>query len=1058
MNDDFISKAMSFHSKYDKSDAASGYTLYHKDGKVYLPESDRKSFEARVRIYKICARRMKKKKGGDFSFFHDDDPRDYDTVADHLDLPGKYIKQFEDKNERINVDKLIQSINYDDELESPSHFDPEMSLYDVISEVGRWQFEFVNCLLEHGIYLSDLSRLLNDPYSPGESGDDVLVDEKQFGKEFFKSIDPAKVILGYVDDPIIFAENPRLYKDYLEPLKDRSIQELFDIAFNEVRGRGEADTYHGSVIIALRSYLNNFIVSLLNDYYKKKTGHGEKGYLYNYQKYASDNIFNEYDHVYIGSRFTMYSRTSYVISHTSKGVSEKRIRHEYCFANSDRERLKTAYNAAKNIFQCYKQDDTIAYIPQVFLALMGVPYPAFKIAKYFSFDRGTADDFVNLFEFIQRPEPRRFSFVETTTAPDVYINSLVKTPSEMKVFTHINDDMFIVGDDFFDDESYSFSFYVEDREKYKDLIEGKDAAFLIDQWMYTMSLDGGDTNFERETEEVSKVLSQIDSGVLPPFKEILDQLIDGLSMNFVDGIPDSYAESYTLALRYYICGYIVTRCSKKEETDADWKEPRNYTYHDPSLPIKDFVPSEHGIVFIKNDRLYYQKSSEVFLEPMYAQSATRILSGEITDPETIFTHLFGLPFSYMNERSNRYLYTDIDLKEIEGYSQLIENDPRLRLSEKKRELKEKEIFNVLSKNGNTFAGFGNSVKNLSYGDERGIYLSAILTDLPKDVKLMQSDKLFMCIDNLNYQYCLEHEKDIHGNFYTFDYPYDPKIGQYVLPGKTFIAYQDEEGNFYLDEDDIPALLKAINLVSDFMHSWFDFKENKLTRLNVIGMSPVFYPQLLKYTERVHKPAEKSLRQYFPFRKVPQKSTLSCRRPYCFSSYYTAPFLSTQLRKKCLEDNVLLVTPFTEQDVENPDFRAIARLDECSAIFGEELSDFASFYLIPDETVFSSYLKAYYAVCQQANSDNSMYLGGEVIQAVYFKDRKFVIKLLNAFARDDFDGFERCLSEMVKGIEFKGLPEASKGVHFDIAVSFGWFCSLVLTYYILYSKKRIDTGE
>ncbi len=1051
MSVDFTDNALMFHSKYDDCFTDGGYTLYKKDGKYYLPASDRKSFEERIRIYTEYI--IPGFENTDFvipgyKIFR---VNGHPNLAYHLGLPEYFVSSVTDERDSPEeaVKKICKAIEFDDELVTPSYFDPGKSLYDMLAPNAFEKFEMSNCLLEQGIYLTNPGRVLYDAYeSGGNEVEDVVIDEKIFGKKFFKSIDPAKVILGYVDDPVRFVTDNDLYMQYMEPLKKCSVQELFDMAFNDVTGSADAGSAQGSVISALRCYLNNFIFSLLNDYYKSKTGHGEKDYLYNYQKYASENEFDEYDHVYIGSRFTMYSRTSYNISHTSKGLSAKRIRHEYCFANSDRQRLKTAYNAAKNIFESQKQHGNVCYIPQVFLALMGVPYPAFKIAKYFSFDKGTAEDFLDLFEFIQRPEKKRFSFVETKTLPEVYVNSLVKSPAEVKVFTHINDDMFIIEDEFFYDESFPY-FYVEDKKKYKDLIEGKDAAFLIDQWLYTKSLDSDDIDYERESSEMGSILNLIEEDRLPSFSTVMNELIDTGSMPSLNQYPVQYQENYIRAVKYLICGYIITQCDLKDECDPDYSEPHNYTYHDSKLPIKDFVPSEHGIVFISKDRILYQRSSSVFLEPMYGQALEEIKRG-CYDDEKIFTHLTGLPYSYSpaKAKADCFSYTDFNLRDIEGYDKLINSDPRLSLSEKKRELKEKKFFKALSPEDGLYIGSEDVVETLSYGDKDGCYQHALEVGCPGSIVRQTDFVLFSDVNGLAHS--LEHEKDVYGNVYTLDFLYDEKIGQRVLPGKTFIAYMDNEGSFYLDEDDIPALLKAINLSKFQRPSGLNFADRKYNRLNLIGMSPVFYKDLLRCIEENRYVGKNTLREYLPFRKVERKSMLSCISPYCYSTYFKTPFMSTQLRNRCLLDNVLIVSPFTKE-VGNERIEI-----DCNAILGENLSDFASFYLIPDDSVFASYLGEFFAICKQAEDNRILYLSGELMQAVYFRNRSFIAELLNAQAKDGYQAFAKKVADLTKDINLKGIPPVKDGVvDLDVLTAFSWICSIALTYYLLYSKKRID---
>ncbi len=1047
MSDSFVNNALSFYSKYEDLENEGGYTLYMKDGKYYLPSSDRKSFEERMRIYTEYV--AKENPLTDLIFIneregHRDDPTD---VAFHLGLPKDFVSALYADYPNMSVKKITDFISFDDELVSPSFFDPNKSLYDVLASDAPEKFELTNCLLEHGIYLTEPGRVLNDPYGATDKNEDrVIIDTKIFEKKFFKSIDPAKVILGYVDDPVSFVTNVDLYMEYMEPLSKCSVQKLFDMAFNDDMNPMDADGAQGSVIYALRNYLNNFIFSLLNDYYKSKTGHGEKDYLYNYQKYASENVFNEYDHVYIGSRFTMYSRTSYNISHTKKGLSAKRIRHEYAFANSDRERLKTAYNSAKNIFEQRKKSVPVYYIPQVFLALMGVPYPAFKVTKYFSFDKATADDFVNLFEFIKRPEKKRFSFVETRTLPDVYINSLVKSPAEMKVFTHIPDDMFIVEDDFFDDETFPY-FWVEDKEKYRDLIEGKDASFLIDQWLYTKSLDRDDIDYERESQEMYSLLNLIETGELPPFETVMREIIDTVGADSLDDSPDQYRDNYLRAVKYMICGYIITKCDEKDEYDSDYLEPHNYTYHDPKLPIKDFVPSEHGIVFVDKDRLYYQRSSSVFLEPLIMQAKDEMIRG-CYDEETLFSHLTGLPYSYYSEKEDSYSYTDISLRDMEGYGKLIKEDPRLSLSEKKRELKEKGFFKALAPEGLLYVGSNSVSTTLSYGDEEGHYMNAL--EVGCQGNLVRQKDFVLFSDDSGFADLLEHEKDVYGNTYTIDPLYDEKINMNVLPGRTFIAYQDDDGSWYLDEDDIQALVNAVNL-SKYQRPWgMSFNDRKYNRLNLIGMSPVFYKDLLRCIEENRYVSKNTLKDYLPFRKVEKKSMISNYSPFSYSTYFRRPFISTQLRNRCLSDNVLILSPF-KNDVRNSYVET-----NCNAIIGEKLSDFASFFFMPDDSVFNSYLNEYFAICEHAENNRILLISGELIQAVYFKNKSFIVELLNAQSKDGNSGFTEKTQELIEDIKLDGIPRPMDGsLDTDVLTAFSWLCSLALTFYLLYSKKRID---
>lgn len=252
----------------------------------------------------------------------------------------------------------------------------------------------VNYLIGRGIFMPNIEKLLSDdsesfPDYPVYADFDVLPDS------FRRPIDPVELFLsfrvpGTNFDLDSFRKFSRLVK--------RPPEAAFHFAFQPPM---ENDPVVLAAKAVLRDYFSALIKPMVNEYFEKY--------------FQIENFFPKtvLDHdsglyplanrfVYLASNFVMTARTSLVIEKEtesqiakSKDLSLNEEVHDYRFSAADREGIALAYDAVKKHFL----DKGLTIYPELFLRLMGLPYPAYEVAKYFSFENGTGEEFANLFQY-----------------------------------------------------------------------------------------------------------------------------------------------------------------------------------------------------------------------------------------------------------------------------------------------------------------------------------------------------------------------------------------------------------------------------------------------------------------------------------------------------------------------------------------------------------------------------------------------------------------------------------------------------------------------------------
>ncbi len=290
------------------------------------------------------------------------------AILDILGIPESFLNQFDIKT--INVSNILSNLNI---TEIEYDF---VNLYTLfIDDQSKAIDKLVsNILIENGIYMSDTRNV--------DSIDKhIIFIEDKIDKDYLSILnDPNFAYLYFYPDILPsfstqFTENVlSIFKKDLNERCKRSLDTNEEISYNTLK------MYNGLVHAIIDKIL-----------YKNHI---------NCHTYTS--VFNLYDEcetnldlLRSGLFFDMYGFDKFYDKTASGYKLNLNLTKFYLPANSIKS-IKRSYNYIHKIFEKNKFE----YIAIFYLKMMGLPYEAFKIARYFDFENGNADEFVNLFDIV----------------------------------------------------------------------------------------------------------------------------------------------------------------------------------------------------------------------------------------------------------------------------------------------------------------------------------------------------------------------------------------------------------------------------------------------------------------------------------------------------------------------------------------------------------------------------------------------------------------------------------------------------------------------------------
>lgn len=389
-----MDKEISPSNKYQYRLLGAFYDVYTNfPGDYHLAKRDYASLKERLYFYK-----KEVLKRNTFPGFSKDTDQLMDLPSNSLDvymqfigLPEEVYYSYDEKGYRqqlIDPDKLLDSLHFEEDL-TVHYGNLNFTMDDFFSQEGYPQIGAINYLIEHGIYFPNLERVVSNEseeiYYP------CFLDESKLPDKFLsQKEDSSKFFMEFVNQPLLY--DVKSFEELIRPLDNLSLAKKFDKAFNEI-AFGTPTFQYSSVIYGLRHYFQAIIRSLVNDFLIE---------FYNNHQGVADSILDpraliEYP-VDIGSNFTMIKLNYRGFTKSGDQVySVENKEGTYALDLKDKDVLLFAY---EKIQRYLKKKTLFGIMPEIFLKLLGLPYQAFKVARFFDYENGTAKQFVELFEYI----------------------------------------------------------------------------------------------------------------------------------------------------------------------------------------------------------------------------------------------------------------------------------------------------------------------------------------------------------------------------------------------------------------------------------------------------------------------------------------------------------------------------------------------------------------------------------------------------------------------------------------------------------------------------------
>jgi hypothetical protein len=320
-------------------------------------------------------------------------PNNITAVSQILGLPEEMVYEIPNgKNKKLlGTSEILSRISFEDSLFQGYGALPSKDREEILRSNSTVMIGAINYLIEKGIFFLEPERILDtgDP----EDAFPIYVDEEKLREEGISGrLSGEELLISFTgEDDLIGRDN---FIDLYLPTREKSLSELCRIAFSPLPPKPAKAffVYRES----LKNYFYGLVRHFLDEYFFHRYGINRMLSL-SVLDTDTGNYYTPYPYIASGARIPMLGKEyrSFVIR--GDEVQEEIKPRRFCFRELDREKIRTGYDAVHLYFQNHKEK---GFLPPLFLKMMGVPAKAFPFAEYFDFERGTADQFLACFEFL----------------------------------------------------------------------------------------------------------------------------------------------------------------------------------------------------------------------------------------------------------------------------------------------------------------------------------------------------------------------------------------------------------------------------------------------------------------------------------------------------------------------------------------------------------------------------------------------------------------------------------------------------------------------------------
>ncbi len=484
----------SLDTPYEKEHSGAFYDVYEdENGGLHMDKKDEESLKERLYFYQNYLSKEHYPIYCTSDAITDEASLNELTFSQALGLPLIAVTRIGKNGKRffLSPGEVLNRITFEDNLRhgfgSISPYTGDSILQgDHYSVIGA-----MNELIANGIFLQNLERIL-DPMRENDLFFPVHIHAEKLPERFREEKETgAKLFMDFCPSPIRF--DKKSYQRTFGRTDSMTIEEQAELAFADLEIID--DVPEKMFRLALRCYFLAIAREIVSDFYVREYHRS----LIPCSVLSHDISYDhsEVDRIYVGSVFSMVAFRMYRVTETEKDAVCETVRFRYLLKKGNKKKLKRAYETVTKYFDRHPE---LGYLPQVFLKLMGLPYPAYQAAKYFDFSRGTFDNLLEVIGVID------YSSLKCgNLEPYVTADGVLKDPSDKEdvfgnsVFYHnhsvssffVNDPSVLSGEG---DVCFLLSCGKQDRTMYQCFLGKEDYVnqlFIPDSWLYETPIEDG---------------------------------------------------------------------------------------------------------------------------------------------------------------------------------------------------------------------------------------------------------------------------------------------------------------------------------------------------------------------------------------------------------------------------------------------------------------------------------------------------------------------------------------------------------------------------------------
>ena len=525
--DTFVTHSQpSVATRYDTCLKGAFYYVYtNNQGDYHMAKEDEASLLARIRFYQDFISKNNYPVYSQRVGLTDGSLSNNEVLSQVLGLPFEmtYVK----KGERIvplTAQEILSRISFEDNLFPGYSYIDELNeqilFTDHDSVTGC-----INYLIEHGIFLQNPERVLNDP-DGNENYYPFYIEEHLLPKGLIQEKETAdKLIMDFVDDP--FSITKDVYLNVYKPLDKMSLAEKATLAFSTSRA-AKPNPSRETMIKALKHYFFALAKDLMNDFYRKYYHiRGLFGFTVLDHDFEGLGVTPRF--VYQGTHQNMYalSYRSFTLDEKSGQVKQSAQPRDYVFDSDRKSSIGLAFKCVQKYFLRKKE---YAFIPSVFLRMMGLPYPSLEKVKYFDFEHGDSASFLALLPFKKNVAYAHYGLMLSLLKNDGTQYSYRNWQSDVPFFLRHRENKGIFFSDLYlfpDEPDQNFLFLQEKKDTIFDpIFQGQGSVFheaVHDLESYALGIGSASST----TNYTSFLVKYEKDGIVEPIKKLFELLNQG---------------------------------------------------------------------------------------------------------------------------------------------------------------------------------------------------------------------------------------------------------------------------------------------------------------------------------------------------------------------------------------------------------------------------------------------------------------------------------------------------------------------------------------------------